>query len=192
MTIGIMRYKKLSKRQRRLIVVYACLILLVLSLIGIDALQYSRQGVLHYKINGFPELHAQVFQQAKEETGQQGVAKLHDEIYSFIAAWKAAWENTTKGKAGIERYISFYSANFDSKGLGQNGWKRDKAEKGRYKSWINVDLIDIRIDEPGADNFIEVRFLQDYRSSNYSEKSKKMLVIKKEKTGWKITTEKAY
>ena len=128
--------------------------------------------------------------QEREEQKQE--ADIDDKIYAFIGDWKAAWENTTGKKSDMDSYISFYSDDFNSKGLDKNGWKQDKKAKGKNKLWIRIELSHIRISETKKDSQVEVRFLQDYRSSNFSEKTRKLLVLDKEETGWKIVTERTY
>ena len=123
---------------------------------------------------------------------QKAVATSYDEIYAFINKWKKAWENTAGRKGEIQSYISCYSDDFVSRGLHKSGWRHDKAVKGRKKRWIHIKLKDIKIVESRSDDRVEVRFLQNYRSSNYSGSSKKKIVLIKEKTGWKIFTEKTY
>ena len=113
------------------------------------------------------------------------------DIHLFINDWKQAWENTAGTGGDIDRYISFYSKDFTSKGLDRNGWKRDKAVKGKKKRWIRVDLNNIKISRPGEANRIEVRFMQDYRSSNYLNSSAKLLLLIRENSGWKIVAEKS-
>jgi serine/threonine protein phosphatase PrpC len=116
---------------------------------------------------------------------------LDEEIRSFLAGWKGAWEGTARGKGGIGRYISCYSDGFVSKGLDKEGWRRDKERKGRGKKWIEVKLTDIRTGAPGEDDRVQVRFRQHYRSSNYSGISHKVLVLRKEGAEWKILAERA-
>ena len=128
----------------------------------------------------------------KKVPEQPAEPKLDDEIYAFIDSWKMAWNNSAGEKGDIETFMSFYSDDFVSKGLDKNGWRRDKATKNRKKRWIRLELNDIKISEPMAANRIEVRFLQEYKSSNFSGKSNKMLVLSKEKTGWKIIREESY
>jgi len=129
---------------------------------------------------------------AQKVPEQPAEPKLDDEIYAFIDGWKMAWNNSAGEKGDIETYISFYSDDFNSKGIDKNGWKHDKAIKNRKKRWIRLELNDIRISELTAENRIEVRFLQEYKSSNFSGKSNKMLILSKEKTGWKIIREASY
>ena len=83
-------------------------------------------------------------------------------------------------------------SSFKSKGLDKNGWKQDKKTKGKNKQWIWIKLSDIQIAEIKEDSQVEVRFLQDYQSSNFSEKTRKRLILNKEETGWKIVSEKTY
>lgn len=109
-----------------------------------------------------------------------------DEINEFLRKWKTALQNTA-GKGGdIETYMSFYSDDFISKGLDKNGWRYDKVEKNREKEWIQVELKDINISEPVVNNRAEVSFLEDYKFSNFSVISNKILILKKEKAGWNI------
>ncbi|MBW1704984.1 MAG: protein serine/threonine phosphatase 2C family protein [Deltaproteobacteria bacterium] len=154
------------------------------------------------KVNVSPGHQAKISQTGKKSkeqkaiiqksTEQQAVATSYDEIYAFINKWKKAWENTAGRKGEIQSYISCYSDDFVSKGLHKTGWRHDKAVKGRTKRWIRLKLKDIRIVEARSDSRVEVRFLQNYRSSNYSGSSKKKLVLIKERTGWKIFAEKTY
>ena len=44
-----------------------------------------------------------------------------DDIRSLVYAWADAWQNRN-----IQRYVSFYSPEFRSKGLDFNGWLQKK------------------------------------------------------------------
>ena len=112
-----------------------------------------------------------------------------EEISAFVTHWKEAWENTAGETGDMESYLSFYSESFSSRGLEKRGWVRDKSIKNREKRWIKIKLTNIRISQPITGRPIEVRFSQNYRSSNYSIRSKKILLIEKETEGWKIIRE---
>ena len=86
--------------------------------------------------------------------------------------------------------MSYYSDDFRARGLDKEGWKEDKAAKNRRKQWIKVELLDVEINEVVPGERFEVRFEQDYQSSNYSVSSRKTLVLRKEQGGWKIISEK--
>jgi protein phosphatase len=214
MAVGIVRVEKFSKGQKKIIIAYSALIFIILSVMGSYALKYNWRGsqddqdkdlqyvqersgqqvapALDDEVIESSRKEARVLQAEQEAVEQQAKTKLDDEIYAFIDDWKMAWGNTAGEKGDIESYISFYSDDFVSKGLGKNGWKHDKVIKNRKKRWIRVKLNDIRISEPTEENRIEVRFLQEYKSSNFSGKSDKILILSKEKTGWKIIKEKSY
>ena len=117
-------------------------------------------------------------------------AGLKEEITAFVTQWKEAWENTAGETGDMDSYLSFYSESFSSRGLDKRGWARDKALKNSKKRWIKIKSTNIRIPHPIKGRPIEVRFSQNYRSSNFSMKSKKILLIEKEAEGWKIVREK--
>lgn len=119
-------------------------------------------------------------------------ADLYDHIYKFVSEWKNAWENTAGRKGETDRYISFYAKDFRSGKFNRESWKLDKLEKGRVKEWVEIRVSDIRISGPDPDNHIEVRFRQDYRSSNYSGVSEKLLILKMEGDQWKIFDERSH
>ena len=60
------------------------------------------------------------------------------------------------------------------------------------KPWIRIGMSDIKINGPTEDNRVEVRFKQDYKSSNFSANSDKLLVLENYGTGWKIVNERGY
>ena len=86
--------------------------------------------------------------------------------------------------------MSFYSDDFESQGFDKNGWRKGKAERNKKKQWIKIELREISIRDATPDNRVEVRFHQDYRSSNFSATTGKSLLLKKGSAGWKIVSEK--
>ena len=126
--------------------------------------------------------------ESPKETG----AAQFNKIYTFIVEWKTAWEKTAGENGDLEKYISFYAKDFQENGLDRDGWRQDKAAKGRKKSWIRVEISDIKISAASEESRIEVRFSQNYQSSNYSGKSEKMLILVKEGKEWKIARERSY
>jgi serine/threonine protein phosphatase PrpC len=127
-----------------------------------------------------------------EESQAVSSADLYDRIYKFVSEWKSAWENTAGKNRKMEKYISFYSKDFESGNFDRNSWELDKSRKNRRKQWIKIEISDIKISGPNESNHIEVRFRQDYRSSNYSGISEKSITLKQEGDGWKIISERSY
>jgi hypothetical protein len=116
---------------------------------------------------------------------------VQDDIFVVVEGWRLAWEETAGKDGDIESYMSYYSDAFRARGLDREGWKKDKGRKNRRKQWIKIELLDVEIAEVVPGERFEVRFKQDYQSSNFSVTSKKMLVLKKEEGGWKIISERS-
>jgi hypothetical protein len=89
------------------------------------------------------------------------------------------------------KYMSLYANDFSSQGMDRNAWRKEKGEINKKKSWIRIELRDVSIGEPVAGNRVEVRFQQDYRSSNFSGSSRKVLLLMKTDPGWRIVLEKS-
>ena len=140
-----------------------------------------------------PSVVKEIIQKGPEsiEISKKNSAELFEIIHRFITEWKTAWENTAGEKGDMEKYISFYSEKFRENRLDKKGWKLDKAKKGIGKQWIRIELSDIKISELTDDKRIKVTFTQDYRSSNFSVRSEKLLILEKEASGWKIIHERS-
>ncbi len=102
-------------------------------------------------------------------------ARVHD----FLDEWKTAWEMSAGKNGDIARYISFYTDDFKSGRLDKKGWASDKSRKNRRKKWIRIEVTNIKISNPDKENRITVSFSQNYRSSNFSVKSDKKLILEK-------------
>lgn len=113
-----------------------------------------------------------------------------DEINVFLLKWISAWQNTAGENGDMEQYVSFYSDFFYATALDRKDWIIDKKKKNNNKTWIQVDLESIEIGKPDAKGAVEIRFLQNYKSSNYSDQSRKQLILIKERGKWKILTER--
>lgn len=114
-----------------------------------------------------------------------------DDIHTFLSEWKSAWEMSAGNNGDISEYLSFYSNDFRSGRFNKNGWASDKSLKNRRKKWIRVELSNIEVSNPDKNNLIRVSFSQDYKSSNFSVISQKVLQIKKENNKWVIVSEKS-
>jgi protein phosphatase len=201
MTVGTMKFGKRSKELHHIIILYSLFFLLILSAMGGYVLKYREKGRQGDQPIDQPKDIRPVKESSRlhrdnkplqESPGQQAKGELYDNFYTFISNWKAAWENTAGENSDIEYYLSFYSENFLSRGLDKYGWGHDKAEKGRHRRWIRIEISGIKISQLTSDNQVEVRFLQNYRVSNLSDTSHKVLTLIKEGKEWKITAEESY
>ena len=112
-------------------------------------------------------------------------------VSHFLSEWKTAWEMSAGNKGNIKPYLSFYSNDFRAGRLGKKGWAADKSRKNKRKKWIRVDISDIKISKPDSNNQVTVSFSQNYRSSNFSVVSDKVLLLKKENNKWLIISERS-
>jgi hypothetical protein len=212
MTLGIIRCTELPiPINRRVAAVGA--IVIALALLGGYALKSDREPVLPIAETGgetlvLPEKTDRKPPASKPSESVKGSASMSktvreseentrkerspdQEIHQFLKEWKTAWENTAGSEGNIAAYMALYSEDFHSQGLNKNGWREEKGERNKRKQWIKVELKGITIVQPGSDNRLEVRFHQEYKSSNFSVSTNKALILKKENAGWRIITEKA-
>jgi serine/threonine protein phosphatase PrpC len=212
MTLGVIRFEKFPFLPERRVVLASGLALLVLAFIvgyrakhGQDSLpsmpeplkeapattkKPSGKAPTSNVTKSRPPLSQPVRAAQPKELPKKERAALGQEIKAFVEQWKDAWEQTAGPNGDMDGYLSFYSEAFHSQGLDKKGWRKEKAERNRKKQWITIELEDVTVRDAGRDGLVEARFLQDYRSSNYSVKSSKSLMLKKESSGWKIVSEK--
>ena len=105
-----------------------------------------------------------------------------DDIRSVVYAWADAWQ-----KRNIQRYESFYSPKFRSKGLDFNSWLKKKTEFFQRPGPIRVEVSDLWV-------FIEdknatARFIQRYQDPNLSDVGEKTLGLVYSKDQWRIVSE---
>lgn len=108
----------------------------------------------------------------------------HD-ILAAIEAWRLAWSNRDTGG-----YFAAYADNFDpgSQFNAMDEWKKSKARIINNKKFIRVSLEHIVVTATPGDEF-RVRFLQHFRSDNFSSDDQKELLLKQTPDGWKIVHE---
>jgi len=123
----------------------------------------------------------------------QGASLFTDEdgIKEFLKDWKSFWEKSIRSNSDFDRYISCYSRDFTTQKKGRsmnlNDWKSYKQKLSRKYDWIRIEIDNIKI-TPSQD-LMRVEFTQTYRSSGHSDKCRKILLLKRESGGWKITYE---
>jgi murein L,D-transpeptidase YafK len=107
---------------------------------------------------------------------------------SFMAAfeaWRKDWESRD-----AERYFSHYSSRFRGEGRDLAAWKARKRQVNAGKSWVKVGVKELSVfTYPGAKDVVMTTFVQDYRSSNLSNKTVKRQYWIREAGGWRILHE---
>ncbi|NLA74227.1 MAG: hypothetical protein GX846_01920, partial [Deltaproteobacteria bacterium] len=126
-----------------------------------------------------------------EKSDVIGTGDIEKEIEGFLMKWKDAWEESAGKDGDISPYLSHYSDEFRSGKFDKKGWASDKSKKNRAKKWIRIGLSEIRVSELVSGNEVKVRFRQEYRSSNFSVKSGKIMQLKKVDGRWLIISEKS-
>lgn len=154
-----------------------------------DSPQPGKQSVVRQPINVDKEKDISIEQPGRSDT--ETMNEMIAEVHTFLDEWTTAWELSAGSKGTINYYISFYSDDFRSGRMDKNGWASDKSRKNRRKKWIRVEVSNIKVFRPDKDGRVKVRFSQDYRSSNYSVVSRKVLLLKKEDNKWEIVSEKS-
>jgi len=112
------------------------------------------------------------------------------EIRNFMDAWRQAWES-----GNTEKYLSYYSKDFiNSDGMNFDAFKRHKERINRGKKFIQVkvDQMAIVFPQEREGRVAVVRFIQQYRSDNFEDDSKKLFYLKKGQKGWTISGESAF
>jgi murein L,D-transpeptidase YafK len=109
-----------------------------------------------------------------------------EEIRAMLDDWRRDWESLS-----FERYSGHYSRSFVSDGMGRIAWLQKKRRINAAKSYIRVDFSNLSaFAYPGERDLLVVTFDQNYRSSNFNDKSKKRQYWRRESDGrWRIIFE---
>ena len=102
----------------------------------------------------------------------------------YLAEWKKSWETKQ-----LDDYMSFYSKDFQSKGL---TWKRWRDHKYRLNQ--QYKNIQVTIDPPTIlkhNHNVVAAFFQSYRSDHYINEGTKRLYLIKEGGDWRIIGEES-
>jgi murein L,D-transpeptidase YafK len=107
---------------------------------------------------------------------------------SFLSAfesWRKDWESRD-----TSRYLSHYSSRFRAESGDLAAWKARKREVNAAKSWIKVGVHEMSaFAYPGARDMVMTTFIQDYRSSNLSNRTTKRQYWIREGGVWRILHE---
>ncbi len=107
-------------------------------------------------------------------------------IKDFLKSWLQAWKKSAGGN--LKPYFAHYVHSFRTKSLDHQAWQNAKSIRNRGKSWIDISIKNLQI-HPLTDNQLRLVFNQEYSSSNFSDKSRKELILQQTPTGWLISGE---
>jgi len=104
-----------------------------------------------------------------------------------LEGWRADWESRD-----TERYLRNYARAFAAENANLAQWSAQKRTVNSGKEWIKVRLSAVSVFlYPGRDDLAVVSFLQDYASSNLSNRMSKRQYWIRERGSWKILYEGA-
>ena len=112
-----------------------------------------------------------------------------DSVGLMLETWRKDWQSRD-----MQAYLSHYDAAFKTPTQDYASWASYKTRINAKKSYIHVILSNIQIqmmDDGRAEAAAKVTFTQDYKSSNYSARSRKKLYLRRydANTDWKILFE---
>ena len=105
-------------------------------------------------------------------------------LASALEDWRADWESRD-----TEKYLAHYAARFSGGGQDLAAWSAHKRKVNAAKRWIKVGVSRLSMFRYPRENFIEVSFDQDYRSSNLSNAMHKRQYWIHEDGRWRILYE---
>jgi murein L,D-transpeptidase YafK len=104
-----------------------------------------------------------------------------------LERWRQDWESRNS-----DHYLQHYARSFATADTSLAEWSAQKRRVNASKEWIKVQLSDMSMFlYPGRNDLAVVSFLQDYSSSNLSNKMRKRQYWIKEGDTWKILYEGA-
>ena len=107
------------------------------------------------------------------------------EIAEAVGRWSAAWS-----RKDMDAYLAAYASDFlVPAGRGRSQWEQERRARIVGREWIavKVEALEITLEGEAA----KARFLQDYRSDNYSERSAKTLALVRSGGKWLIRQERS-
>ncbi len=117
----------------------------------------------------------------------QATQTLRATLNEQLDSWRADWESRN-----AERYLQHYSRTFSAENTNLAQWSAQKRRVNAGKDWIKVRLSAASVFlYPGRDDLAVINFLQDYSSSNLSNKMRKRQYWIREGGTWKILYEGA-
>lgn len=111
-------------------------------------------------------------------------------VVIFLDTWRQAWEKSAGAQGDMAAYSAFYAPDFKDKAMNRQAFLADKAKKNAKKEWIRVNVRDLQVSPQATGGLHEVRFTQEYASSNFSDSTAKTLLLRPTNDGWQIVAER--
>ncbi len=107
-----------------------------------------------------------------------------NEIITTLEGWAAAWS-----EQATDVYFIFYADDYHPPGQSRIAWKKERRVRLNKPRWIQIGLKGIDI-KSLKDNEAKVELVQEYRASNYQDKTRKQFKLRQTTDGWRIVEER--
>jgi len=109
-----------------------------------------------------------------------------EKLLEAVEQWRKAWS-----ERDLDKYFSMYDADFrvPKRFASIKSWKRYKHRAISSKSYIQVDLSDLKITIDSSKKRAIIDFFQKFRSNSYNGDDLKRLEMKLHNGKWKIVSE---
>ena len=104
-------------------------------------------------------------------------------VFDELNAWRVAWQSKN-----MKAYFSHYVEDFSGEAKNAKAWREERANKIKSAKSIQVTFSDAHVNFT-ADDTVELKFKQHYRSGNYKDIGQKTLQFKKVDNRWLIAQE---
>jgi murein L,D-transpeptidase YafK len=112
----------------------------------------------------------------------------NDGFRNVFNSWISTWESRD-----VEKYLDFYSPDFDNEGKSFTQWAIHKRRVNKQKNFINIEVEKLSVfDYPNEENLRLVEFYQDYKSNNYNGAAWKRQFWRQQNGSWQIFYEDTY
>ena len=126
-----------------------------------------------------------IIAQQVEWVDQQAIDTRRNDLATAIDQWRQDWESLDTA-----RLLRNYSASFRNESQDLKAFGESKQKVNAGKSWIKVGLSDVSMMlYPERPDFALVSFVQNYQSSNLSDRTAKRQFWSREDGRWKIILE---
>lgn len=105
------------------------------------------------------------------------------EIITTLKGWAAAWS-----EQDVDVYLVFYDDSYSPPGQPRRVWEAQRRSRIKRPKWIQIGLSDFDI-QPINTDIARVRLIQDYKASNYMDRTRKELQLRSTPDGWRIISE---
>ena len=106
-------------------------------------------------------------------------------IITTLQGWAAAWSEQAP-----DVYLIFYADEYQPDGMSRKAWEQQRRERLKSPEWIQIGLSNFKVEKLGNDE-ARVEMIQEYRASNYQDKTRKLMRMRQTADGWRIIDEQS-